>query len=261
MDLFVSHCAAWGPGLETAEEWAENVEAPLIADSNAMPGARAVPAMTRRRLTRWGRLALEVATELDGYLAADAPVIFSSRHGDTHRTEKLLRDLAREEPLSPTAFSLSVHNAALGLFTIIRQIKTPSLALAAGRDTLAQAWLEAASWLHQGASQVLLVHADEPLADFYREDADEAEFPAAVALLLSAQPSPGARRVSLDMGALPDGLGQSSTGSTAADSTTESSMMTAFLVWWFGADSRLEFTTDRLSWTWERELQGQGASA
>lgn len=247
MNLFVSHCTAWGPGLETAGQWASWATAPQVSDSDSAPGARAVPSMTRRRLTRWGRLALEVATGLDGHLAANAPVIFSSRHGDTQRTEKLLRDLAREESLSPTAFSLSVHNAALGLFTIIRQITAPSLALAAGRDTLAQAWLEAASWLHQGSPQVLLVHADEPLAEFYREDADEAELPAALALLLSTQPSPGARRVSLNMSEVGEAPGPSP--------VMKSSMMAAFLAWWFGRDPRLEFSTDRLTWAWERDLE------
>lgn len=241
MDLYVSQDAVWGPGLETPEDWVSWARQRQILDSDAAPAARAVPAITRRRLTRWGRLALEVATTMEQPLPADTPVIFSSRHGDTARTQKLLQDLARGEPLSPTAFSLSVHNSALGIFTILRQIKSPSLALAAGRDTLAQAWVEAEGWLDQGAGQVLLVHADEPLSDFYRVDTDEQEMPAALALLLSREPAPNSKRVSLRC--TPNG-----------GNTQGCSMMIAFLAWWFGPEKRLEFDTDRLTWIWERDV-------
>lgn len=242
MKLFVTQCAAWAPGLETPADWADWAENRRTVEPEGTPLARAVPAMTRRRLTRWGRLALEVATALDGHLSARAPVIFSSRHGDTQRTEQLLRNLALEEPLSPTAFSLSVHNAALGIFTIIRQITAPSLAVAAGHDTFAHAWLEAQTWLHQGAPQVLLVHADEPLSAFYKEDADEMEMPASVALLLSTEPSVGARGVSLSRRGL--------SGTRGSES-----MMMQFLGWWFGREARLECNGDRLTWTWEKDLE------
>lgn len=240
MDLFVSQFAAWAPGLECPRDWASWAEQAELPDSDALPPVAAVPAMTRRRLTRWGRLALEVATSMQGQLAVDTPVIFSSRHGDTRRTQKLLQDLALGEPLSPTAFSLSVHNAALGLFTIIERITAPSLALAAGRDTLAHAWVEAQGWLAQGAPQVLLVHCDEPLAEFYRPDADEMEMPAALAMLLSAEPGPGRQRVALHRN--PGGAGPGSV-----------SMMAAFLTWWFGSDARLELSAERTTWAWERD--------
>lgn len=239
MDLFVSQFAAWAPGLEIPGEWASWAEQAELPVSDAVPPVKSVPAMTRRRLTRWGRLALEVATSMQGALDADTPVIFSSRHGDTHRTQKLLQDLAQGEPLSPTAFSLSVHNAALGLFTIIERITAPSLALAAGRDTLAHAWVEAQGWLAQGAPQVLLVHCDEPLAEFYQPDADEAEMPAALAVLLCAEPGPGRQKVALHRqpgGAEPGAV----------------SMMAAFLAWWFGSEARLELRTERTTWAWER---------
>src|SRR5690625_7518099 len=49
----------------------------------------------------------------------------------------------------------------------------------------------------QGAPQVLLVHCDEPLAEFYQPDADEAEMPAALAVLLCAEPGPGRQKVAL----------------------------------------------------------------
>ena len=50
----------------------------------------------------------------------DLPLVFISRHGETPRTLDILSDLASEQPLSPTQFSLSVHNAVIGLWSILR---------------------------------------------------------------------------------------------------------------------------------------------
>lgn len=195
--------------------------------------------MIRRRLTRWGRQALEVAEPACQGLAPDAPVIFSSRHGDTGRTFKLLQALAAGEPLSPNGFSLSVHNSALGIFSIIKNIQAPTVALAAGRDTLAAAWQEAESWLQQGARQVLLVHSEEPLTEFYRDYADEREMPAALAMVLSRRPEPGARPISLTM----EGAG---------DRAGENSLPIEFLAWWHGPESALTADTGAHRWCWRR---------
>lgn len=240
MEAYVSRLVAWAPGLDSGADWRHWAASPALIEGEDKPPAKAVPAMTRRRLTRWSRMALEVATAVDGDLDPRAPMIFSSRHGDTRRTLALLRDLAAQEPLSPTAFSLSVHNAALGIYTIVRGMSSPSLAVAAGRDTLAQAWLEAQSWLATGTGQVLLVHVDEPLAEFYRPYADEAEMPAALALVLNAQPAAGA---------VPTRLGFEPARGPAG----EASMMREFLAWWYGGDTSLALHGSRLSWWWERD--------
>lgn len=195
--------------------------------------------MLRRRLTRWGRLALEAGGELAPQLQPDTPVIFSSRHGDTALTQQLLWDLATGEPLSPTSFSLSVHNAAVGLFTIIEKLTAPSLALAAGRETFAQAWLEAGTWLAEGATQVLLLHAEEPLSGGYSDYADEAEIATGIALLLSTT-SGTPVRLTFRAPARPP------------ESSHPRSLVMEFLAWWFGDQTCLNYTGDRLVWSWER---------
>src|SRR5690625_5607147 len=101
MDLFVSQFAAWAPGLESPGEWASWAEQAELPVSDAVPPVKSVPAMTRRRLTRWGRLALEVATSMPGALDAQAPAIFSARQRDTHRTQKVLQALAQGRPIAP----------------------------------------------------------------------------------------------------------------------------------------------------------------
>ena len=240
MKVYVTCSLAWAPGLASAEDWSAWAVDAAPIDSDDKPAAQAVPAITRRRLTRWGRQALEVALNLETTPSIDAPVIFSSRHGDTERTLRLLEALAAGEPLSPNGFSLSVHNAALGIYTILAGVRAPSIALAAGRDTLAEAWIEAESWLATGAPEVLLVHTDEPLADFYRSDADEAELPAALALLLSAEPQRGAVPVTL-------------TRQASSSSHLTRSMAWEFLAWWFGTGDSLHLPTERSSWSWRRE--------
>lgn len=244
MDVYVSHCLAWAPGLSTDAEWCAWAAGRATAAAEGVPAANAVPPMLRRRLTPWGRLALEVASGLAEQLHPEAPVIFSSRHGDTERSLALLQDLALGEPLSPNAFSLSVHNASLGLFTILRQIRSPSLALAAGKETFAEAWVEALTWLDQGAPQVLLVHADQPLSGFHAEDVDEEDFPHGIALLLSRSERGNGAGQKLEL--------QFSARIATDGPLAPRSMGMEFLTWWYGAAPGFSYHGDRLTWSWTR---------
>lgn len=235
MNFYISQCHAWAPGIETPEQWQLWSQGQLQPAEAGMPPAKAVPAMLRRRLTRWGRMALETACACAGEVRANTPVLFSSRHGDTQRTYALLQDLAQEEPLSPTAFSLSVHNASLGIYTIVQQALGASLALAAGKESLAHAMLEAATLLHEGADQVLLVHTDDDLAEFYQPYSDEADMPLSVALLLNGSQG---RKVELQW-------------QPAARSPEPESMSKEFLRWWFGDRNQpLNYSGSRLQWSW-----------
>jgi hypothetical protein len=56
-----------------------------------------------------------------------------------------LSDLANDQPLSPTQFSLSVHNAMIGLWSIMRGETSEMTALAAAGDGLEHGMLEAAA--------------------------------------------------------------------------------------------------------------------
>lgn len=213
-----------------------------LAESG-MPDAKAVPPMLRRRLTRWGRMALETACACAEDITAETPVLFSSRHGDTQRTCVLLQDLAVGEPLSPTAFSLSVHNASLGIYTIVQQALGPSLALAAGKESLAHAMLEATGLLATGAEQVLLVHTDDDLAGAYQPYADERDMPHSVALVLTRSQG---RPVSIKWRT-------NSAGNNPPVDGASESMSRAFLRWWFGNMEQFEYPGSRLTWTWASE--------
>jgi len=141
--------------------------------------------MLRRRLSPLARMSLHVA-----HACADGlpqlRLVFASRHGELNRTMEMLRQLAHGEPLSPTAFSLSVHNTAAGIFSILRQDRSPATAIAAGDETLGCALLEACCQLEADPDlPVLVVYGDEPLPEAYRGYATGPDPHHAVAVLLA----------------------------------------------------------------------------
>lgn len=168
MRLNISACAAWAPGLGDIGQWRSWPAAALPPDDGSAPPIPFVDALLRRRLGRLSRMALHVAHEAAAQVT-QLSTIFASRHGELSRTVGILHALAVDEPPSPAAFSLSVHNSAAGIFSIARADQSPSTALAAGDETLLWALQDAAIRLAATPDfPILLVYADEPLPDEYR---------------------------------------------------------------------------------------------
>jgi hypothetical protein len=180
----IARHAAWAPGVASAEQGADWAREPWPLAGEGEPKVAAMPAMLRRRAGFLGRMALEVAYECLGQ-DAGVPTVFCSRHGEVARAVGLLGDLARGEPLSPTAFGLAVHNASAGLFSIARADRANHVALAAGPATLEHAVIEACGLLADGAPMVLLVACDAPLPELLSgfEDCDEQPFAFAWAMV------------------------------------------------------------------------------
>jgi hypothetical protein len=145
-----------------------------------------LPGLLRRRLDRSGRMALSTAWPCAEGLSS-IPCVFASRHGVLDRTLELLTALARDESLSPTSFSLSVHNSNAGLFSIARGDRAAATAIAAGRDSLGMSLLEGANLIAEGADKVLVCYVDDkapaPYEPIAQEDASHRPF--AVSLLLT----------------------------------------------------------------------------
>ncbi|EIF30102.1 hypothetical protein BCh11DRAFT_05576 [Burkholderia sp. Ch1-1] len=141
--------------------------------------------IVRRRLSTLSRVALKVAHDC---VAADAArVVFASRHGELRRTTDILRAISAGEPVSPTAFSLSVLNAMTGVFGIARGDRSAASAISAGAETLGYALLEAhAQYATQQDSPLLLVYADEPADAAYGTIEDEVPG-GAIAILLDSE--------------------------------------------------------------------------
>jgi hypothetical protein len=156
------------------------------AAAAAAPDIGFIEPMVRRRLSTLSRIALKVAHDCVGS-ADEVRVVFASRHGELRRTTDILRAISAGEPVSPTAFSLSVLNAMTGIFGIARADRSSASAISAGAETLGYGLLEAhAHYATQPASPVLLIYADEPADPAYGSIEDEVQGGALAVLLDSA---------------------------------------------------------------------------
>lgn len=188
---------AWAPGVAGPEAWRAWLPAGACPDPQAQPDVSYLPSLLRRRLDRGGRMALSTAWPCAEGLDS-VQSVFASRHGALDRTLELLIHLASREVLSPTTFSLSVHNSAVGLFSIARRDRGAATAMAAGSDSLTLALLEGANLITEGAAHVLVCYSDDltpaPYSDFGVEDASHRPF--AVSLLLTPPDGAAAYRLS-----------------------------------------------------------------
>lgn len=175
--FIVSDWSAFAPGLESREDWQAWAAAPRLPSGDQVPALTEMPAMQRRRLERLGRMALQVAWWLQPEPEPSVPVVFSSRHGDITRTFQMLRGLAGGEPLSPTHFGLSTHNAVVAQYSIARGLTGNYLATAGGIESPEAAVTEALGLLADGAPSVLVVHCDDLTPQDYACYRDEAEAP------------------------------------------------------------------------------------
>jgi hypothetical protein len=176
---------AWAPSLESAEAWQAWAQSPRNVHDNAQaqPSCTFLPALQRRRLSRLARMTLETAWPLCGD-DEQLPFVFGSRHGETPQTLALLSDIAEQQPLSPTRFGLSVHNAIAGQWSILRGQRGESSAIAGEADTFEHAVLEGALQLAAGAPSALVVVAEELPPPTYAPWIADVPFSYAVALRL-----------------------------------------------------------------------------
>ncbi len=161
-----------------------------------------VPATLRRRCSAFSKVTLAVA-----HAAAQSveehgpfPTVFASAHGESDITAALLRELGEELPLSPMGFSLSVHNAASGLYSIATGNRGPATALAAGDRTFLMGLCDAFLTLCQGSEErVLYVCSDERVADIFLPAQNVQPQPYAVALMLGRADKLSGTHLSLRM--------------------------------------------------------------
>jgi hypothetical protein len=181
----ISAWQAWAPGIEDLpawETWARTPYCPTIAA--APPNLGFLPPLQRRRLSPLARMAVACAWPLADDRPA-MPVVYASHHGETTRSFELLQALARDEALSPTSFSLSVHNATAGMWSILRKETVESVALSASGDGLESAIAEACLLLDAGHRDALVILAEETPPAGYRPWIDDVPFSYAMALRVS----------------------------------------------------------------------------
>lgn len=125
-----------------------------------------IPMMQARRMSKATSLACESFLTVLETHSVDAAV-FLSEHGELERSHKILDAINQNQNISPTDFSMSVHNVAAGLSTILSQKNIEVSSISAGQDGLFQALFEIMVLLESGAKNVLLVAFDGNIPEFY----------------------------------------------------------------------------------------------
>ncbi|NDL65632.1 beta-ketoacyl synthase chain length factor [Acerihabitans arboris] len=236
VSLNIHDWQASAPGLSGQEHWRRwSAGAALIARDAPLPACLHLPMMTARRLSAGSRLAVDNGLALLQRHQPDA-VIFTSRHGELERNQRILEALAGLTPPSPTDFAMSVHNAAVGSLTIVSKAPLVSTSLSAGEDSFQQGLVEAQVFLHSGYQRVLLVDFDNTIPAFYRPHlpGQTPDYPYAVALLLTAGETLHCRSQRLDEPSPPRDLPQS----------------LAFLHGWLSGETAFNVSGERLRWHW-----------
>ena len=226
------------------KQWA--VWPPLQPDAEQNAGGQAellasVPKMLKRRLSPLAKTVFCAVSQcLDDQMSV--PAVFSSTHGELARSFAMMEMLEAGEEISPTAFSLSVHNAIAGLFSMAWRNKLQCTVIAPGEEGMAPAFIEALGLLQEGAAQVLLVFYDEPLVDFY---------PSAPFKLSADESCALALRISKS------GEGQALTLSSSPLSGNDGEQpvqLPAFIRFLAGPQAKLTLKTPRRGWCWKKEF-------
>jgi len=180
---------AWtavAPSLESKSDWQEWISDPSpIIDNTLNVNLKHIPMMLRRRFNALGKSAMGAIGQLS-LEDQSIPCIFASQHGDTHLTLSLLEGIGRQEDMSPTGFSLAVHNAISGLYTIATKNESSVTAISAMQGHIASALFETLSQL-QVSERVLCVIYDTQLPELYRPYSQSTDFPYAIAIVFSRE--------------------------------------------------------------------------
>jgi hypothetical protein len=185
-DFVLNEWNAWAPGLNGKEDWQALRYGTHILSRNLAKIPDFIPKLQQRRLSP---LARAVFNAIDQCMkpGETLPTVFSSAHGEVGKALEMLQMIQAGEELSPTAFSLSVHNAIAGLYSIAYRNQQEITVIAPGLEGIAPAFIEALGLLYEGAEEVLVLLYDEPIAKFYPVAPFKlnAEFTCALALRLS----------------------------------------------------------------------------
>jgi len=178
--LYLEGPAFWAPtlpGWDIARAAFRGEGAPAEPPSKR-PAPQVLAPAERRRAPDSVAIALEVAgaaVAAAGRNAADLPCVFASAHGDLAINDYMSSTLVdHPTQLSPIKFHNSVHNAAVGYWTIGTGCMAASNSLTAFENSFAAGLLEAAVQCAADTQAVLLagfdVQAVGPLGSVTRSD-------------------------------------------------------------------------------------------
>lgn len=228
------------PGLTTQAHWQQFSANPVFAQTEVeVPKLSFVPAMQRRRLSPFARLccySLNQLTERN-----DIATVFATRCGDLEKTDQLIVDACQKQPLSPTQFGLSVHNAVAGQYSIFTENKQPSTTISASHDTFHFAIIDAQTRLMQSSDdEIAVVCTDVAVPEKYTGYMKEQQVNYSVALLLSKREG---RELSLQQNAATQEY-------QPPQNTLPLPQALQFMAWYFNQQAALSITSDTHQWLW-----------
>jgi len=220
---------------------------PLTAPSDLEPLQKNrlafIPNHLKRRLSPLAKTVFCAASQCDSLkdnLKDNWPVVFSSTHGELGKSLEMIKLIEAGEEISPTAFSLSVHNAIAGLFSIVYGNTSEMTVLASGEDGIGPAFLEALGLLQEGAANVLIVFYDEPLPDFYPAAPFQLSTDSRCALMLAISKDGDGQAIQFKRDGQCGYVGEQ---------PVQLPLLIQFLS---GADASLQIKTPRQTWHWQK---------
>ncbi len=184
IEAFAVRCPGLNNSGATLKLPIEELHQAIISSDQKIAKARFLPMMQARRLKIGSRAATDIASEMLKYNPQF--VVFSSRHGELERCYSILNSLAHHEEISPTDFAMSVHNAAVGAFTIINKANIPCTSISAGENSFIQALIEGSISL-QDYKKVLVVDFEGMIPEVYESKCKSLHnFPYACAFMLTS---------------------------------------------------------------------------
>ena len=157
---------------------------PMVCEGTENIDISFIPISLRRRLSQIEKIALYL---LNGSAVQqkDFRCVFASHWGEWQRTARLILQVCDEEEMSPWGFSTSVHNATIGLFSLIRKNKESYTTIAADERTLEMGILEALMTQYP----VLFVFAEEDCPKIYEPKVKNPQKSCGVSFFLSQEKS------------------------------------------------------------------------
>jgi|GEM_PF-5941061 len=203
--------SAYAPHLLHQEQWLsffnflkQNKHVPQAQQQFIPPPLAFLDNTQKRRLSPLIKMTLQVAHDacLGKHSLESIKATLSSRFGEMHTTIPLIQELAphliqqwtkkpsyshtHENLLSPTQFAHSVHNAAIGRWSIWAQQTTAHSAIAAQEKSFLYGLLHAFMQIEeQNASTHLMIDVDEALPNIFNTFKTQHQMPMAMALHLA----------------------------------------------------------------------------
>ncbi len=153
-----------------------------------------------RRLSMLTRISVDLALQIAEGQKVDH-IVFTSRHGELFNSAQLLQMISRHEILSPMQFSQSVHNTAIGNYSLAAANRASATSLCGGQNGFVAGLLSCQIYLNEyPSSQVLFIAGDVEMPEVFRPFVDEVAPDHILVMLLGAEPRSMAMHLSGERG-------------------------------------------------------------